>query len=73
MTVDYMQQCPDEPNMSVSFKDIVVLQINKTHCAFSGKIEFLKPVGEHWKVNIFHRQPDLCSVFNSTSLRQLMK
>lgn len=63
ITVDYMQQCPDEPNMAVAFKDFVVEQISKNKCAFTGKIEFLKTVDEPWKVNIFHRQPDLCSVF----------
>lgn len=52
MTVDYMQQCPDEPNMAVSLKDIAVMQINKDQYAFTGRIEFLKPVGEPWKVNI---------------------
>jgi hypothetical protein len=37
--------------MAVSFKEIFVLQINKNQYAFSGKIEFLEPVGEPWKVN----------------------
>jgi hypothetical protein len=50
--VDYMEQCPEEPNMAVSFKDIYVLQINEDQSAFSGKIEFLEPIGEPWKVNI---------------------
>jgi hypothetical protein len=58
-----MQQCPDEPNMAVSFEDLVVVQVNKLQCAFSGKIEFLKTVDEPWKVKNFYRQPDLCSVF----------
>lgn len=52
-----MQQCPEEPNMAVSFKDLVILQINENQCAFTGQIEFLKPIDEPWKVNIFHRQP----------------
>jgi hypothetical protein len=43
--------------MAVSLKDTVVLQINKNQCAFNGKIEFLKPVDEPWKVNIFHKEP----------------
>jgi hypothetical protein len=68
-----MQQCPDEPNMAVVFKDFVVVQINKNQCAFSGKIEFLKTIEEPWKVNIFQRQSDLCSVFNGTSLPQLLE
>ena len=63
ITVDYMHQCPDAPKMAVVFKDMVVVQINKNQCAFSGKIEFLKIVGEPWKVNIFPSQSDLCSVF----------
>jgi len=58
-----MHQCPDAPKMAVVFKDMVVVQINKNQCAFSGKIEFLKIVGEPWKVNIFPSQSDLCSVF----------
>ena len=53
MTVDYMQQCPDQPNLAVAIEDMVVVQINETQCAFSGKIEFRKTVGEPWKVNIF--------------------
>jgi hypothetical protein len=40
--------------MAVSFKDLFVLQINKDQCAFSGKIEFLEPVGEPWKVNTIY-------------------
>lgn len=52
ITVDYMEQCPEETNMAVSFTDLSIQQINKDQCAFNGKIEFLKPVGEPWKVNI---------------------
>jgi hypothetical protein len=37
--------------MAVSFNEILVLQINKDQCAFSGEIAFLEPVGEPWKVN----------------------
>jgi hypothetical protein len=74
ITVDYMQQCPDEPNMAFVLRDIVVVQINKYQSAFSGTIELLKTVGEPWKVNIFHRQPDLCSDFIiGTSLRQFLE
>jgi hypothetical protein len=63
ITVDYMQQCTNEPNMAVVLRDLVVVQINKDQSAFSGTIEFLKTVGEPWKVNIFNRQPDLCCGF----------
>ena len=63
ITVDYMQQCQDEPNMAVSFEDIVVVQVNKNQYAFNGKIEFLKTIHEPWKVRIFYRQPDLCCGF----------
>jgi hypothetical protein len=59
MTVDYMQQCPGERNMAIIFKDIVVVQINKSHCALNGKIEFLKTIDDPWKVNIFHSQSGL--------------
>jgi hypothetical protein len=48
-----MEQCPDQPNLAVAIEDMVVVQINETQCAFSGKIEFRKTVGEPWKVNIF--------------------
>jgi hypothetical protein len=58
-----MQQCPEEPNMAINFKDVVVVQINKSHCAFNGKIEFLKTIHEPWKVNIFHSQSGLYSAF----------
>ncbi|XP_021919261.1 uncharacterized protein LOC110829633 [Zootermopsis nevadensis] len=50
ITVDYMEQCPEETNMAVSFTDLSIQQINKDQCAFNGKIEFLKPVGEPWKL-----------------------
>ncbi|XP_023721388.1 uncharacterized protein LOC111872073 isoform X2 [Cryptotermes secundus] len=50
ISVDFIQQCPEEPNMAVSFNEIFVLQINKNQCAFSGKIKFLEPVGEPWKL-----------------------
>jgi hypothetical protein len=40
--------------MAVSFNEILVLQINKDECAFSGKIAFLEPVGEPWKVNTIY-------------------
>jgi len=48
--------------MAITFTDIVVVQINKSHCAFNGKIEFLKTIDEPWKVNIFHTQSGLYSV-----------
>ncbi|GFG30103.1 hypothetical protein Cfor_06153, partial [Coptotermes formosanus] len=51
IAVDYMQQCPEEPNMAVSFKDLVILQINENQCAFTGQIEFLKPIDEPWKLH----------------------
>lgn len=73
ITVDYMQQCPDEPNTAVVFKDMVIVQTDKTHSALSGTIDFRKTIGEPWKVNIFHSQSDLCSAFNGTSLRQFVE
>jgi len=67
-----MQQCPDEPNMTVVFKDFVVVQVNKNQCAFNGKIEFLKIIDEPWKVNIFTDSLICGLFFNGTSLRQFL-
>jgi hypothetical protein len=50
--VDYLEQCAEEPNMAISFKDLFVLQISRDKCAFRGKIEFLETIDEPWKVNI---------------------
>jgi hypothetical protein len=73
MTLDYMEQCPDEPDLAVNFKDMVVMQINKTQCVYSGKIEFRKTVGEPWKVNIFPASLICALFYNATSLRQLLE
>ena len=50
LTADRMQQCKEEPNTPVMFRDMMVLQINATDFAFNGKIEFVEAVGAPWKV-----------------------
>ncbi|PSN39028.1 hypothetical protein C0J52_25565 [Blattella germanica] len=51
MAADYFQQCKEQPNLPIIFEDIMVLQISEEEFAFNGNINFVKPVGNPWKLN----------------------